>query len=193
LLLGLALYFASPVLPGAWIRLATVGLLVAAGVVLGFVGPATPPAMRWPRRVGGIALVALALVGLPRADTRSPIAWTPFSDDAVARAVAAGRPVLIDFEAEWCLPCREMDRTTFRDAAVVRAAAAFATLRVDVTSADDRVNELMARFAVPGVPTYVLLGPDGHERRRLVGFVGPEEMLRAMEPLVAADAEARRG
>src|SRR5262249_42807637 len=178
---------------GAWVRVATLLLLVSAGVVLGFLGPATPPAMRWPRRVAGIALVGLALVGLPRADTRSPIAWAPFSDDAVARAIAAGRPGLIDFEGEWCLPCREMDRTTFRDAAVVRAAAGFATLRVDVTSADDRVNELMARFAVPGVPTYVLLGPDGRERGRLVGFVGPDEMLRAMEPLVAPDPVVRRG
>jgi thiol:disulfide interchange protein DsbD len=193
LLLGLALYFAAPVLPDAWVRVAAALLLVSAGVVLGFLGPATPPAMEWPRRIGGIALVGLALVGLPRADTRSPIAWVPFSDDALARAVAAGRPVLIDFEAEWCLPCREMDRTTFRDGAVVRAAASFATLKVDVTSADDRVNELMARFSVPGVPTYVFLGPDGHERRRLVGFVEADEMLRAMEPLIAGEREARRG
>ncbi|HYR95781.1 MAG TPA: cytochrome c biogenesis protein CcdA [Candidatus Binatus sp.] len=193
LLLALALYFAAPILPDGWARAASVLLLMAAGIVLGFLGPATPPAMRWPRRVAGVALVALALIGLLGADTRSPIAWVPFSDDAVARAVAAGRPVLIDFEAEWCLPCREMDSTTFRDAAVVRAAAAFATLKVDVTSADERASELMARFAVPGVPTYVLLGPDGRERRRFVGFVRAEDMLRAMEPLVAGERLTRRG
>jgi thiol:disulfide interchange protein DsbD len=86
-----------------------------------------------------------------------------------------------------------MDRTTFRDAAVVRAASGFATLKVDVTSADDRSAELMSRFVVPGVPTYVLLGPDGQERGRLVGFVPADDMLRAMEPLLTAEHEARRG
>jgi thioredoxin:protein disulfide reductase len=110
----------------------------------------------------------------------------PFSERALADAIAAGRPVLIDFEAEWCLPCREMGRTTFRDASVVRAAAAFAALKVDVTSSDGRATELMGRYKVAGVPTYVLLGPDGTERGRLVGFVQPDEMLRGF-------AEARGG
>jgi thioredoxin:protein disulfide reductase len=181
LLLGLALYFAAPILPDVWVRIAAMVLFVTAGLVLGFLGPETPPAMRWPRRLAGVALFAFALVGLLGAETRSPIAWAPFSDDALARALAGGRPVLIDFEAEWCLPCREMDRTTFRDPAVVRAASSLAMLKVDVTEADERANGLMSRYAVPGVPTYVLLGPDGHERQRFVGLVGADDMVRAME------------
>jgi len=182
LLLGLALYFVAPLLPDAWVRVTTVLLLVTAGVVLGFLGPATPPAMRWPRRAGGIALVAFGLVGLLGAETESPIAWVPFSDEALAR----GRPVLIDFEAAWCLPCREMDRTTFRDPAVVRAAADFVMVKVDVTTEDERSSALSSRFGVAGVPTLVLLGPDGRERGRFARLVGAAEMLRAMD-------EARRG
>jgi len=180
LLLGLALYFVAPVLPDGAIRAAAVALAIMAGIVLGFLGPETPPAMRWPRRVGGIAVVAFALAGLLGAETGAPIAWTAFSEDALTRAVGSGRPVLIDFEAAWCLPCREMDRTTFRDPAVVRAAGRFATLRVDVTTADDRVNDLMTRYQVPGVPTYVLLGGDGTERPRFVGFVSATDMARAL-------------
>src|SRR5439155_6374580 len=102
LLLGLALYFATPILPDVVVRAATVVLLVSAGVVLGFLGPETPPPMRWPRRVGGVGLVGFALVGFLGAETGTPIAWTAFSDDALARALAAGRPALIDFEAAWC-------------------------------------------------------------------------------------------
>jgi len=138
--------------------------------------------MRWPRRAGGIALVAFGLVGLLGAETESPIAWVPFSDEALAR----GRPVLIDFEAAWCLPCREMDRTTFRDPAVVRAAADFVMVKVDVTTEDERSSALSSRFGVAGVPTLVLLGPDGRERGRFARLVGAAEMLHAME-------EARRG
>ncbi len=186
LLLGLALYFVAPILPDAWTRDAAVLLLVAAGLVLGLLGHELPPAMRWPRRLAGVTLIAVALTGLLRAETPSPIAWAPFSDGALADAIAAGRPVLLDFEADWCLPCREMERTTFRDAAVVRAAAVFVALKVDVTASDERATAVMARFKVAGVPTYVLLGPDGRERQRLVGFVGTEEMLRGL-------AEARSG
>jgi thiol:disulfide interchange protein DsbD len=178
LLLGLALYFAAPILPDAWVRLLGALLFVSAGLVLGFLGPETPPVMRWPRRLGGVALVAFALAGLLEAETRSPIAWTPFSEDALTQAIAARRPVLIDFEAEWCLPCREMDRTTFREPSVVRAAASFAMLKVDVTSSDERANELMSRYAVPGVPTYVLLGPDGRERSASSRLVKADEMAR---------------
>jgi len=186
LLLGLALYFVAPLLPDAWVRGTTVLLLVAAGVVLGFLGPATPPVMRWPRRAGGIALVAFGLVGLLGAETESPIAWVPFSDEALAHATAAGRPVLLDFEAAWCLPCREMERTTFRDPAVVRSAADFVMVKVDVTTEDERSSALTGRFGVAGVPTLVLLGPDGRERGRFARLVSAAEMARAME-------EARRG
>lgn len=181
LLLGLALYFAAPLLPPTMVRAVWALLLAAAGIVLGFIGVRETPTLRWPRRVVGVTLVAVALTRLLAAETGSPIAWTPFSEEALARAAAEGRPVFIDFEADWCLPCREMDRTTFRDPGVVRVAADFVTLKADVTTEDERTRALMERFGVVGVPTYIILGPDGRERRRFVGFVAADEMFRALE------------
>ena len=64
--------------------------------------------------------------------------------------------------------------------------AAFATLKVDLTEEDDPTAALRERFGVAGVPTYVLLGPDGQERRRLVGFVSPGEMLTALDAIDGA-------
>ncbi len=185
MLLGMALWFAAPLLPAAWVRPASALLLASAGIVLGFVGGGATATLRWPRRAGGLVVVALAVAVLTTTHTGSPIDWMPFSEDALARATSHGRPVLIDFEAAWCLPCREMDRTTFRDPAVVRAAAGFSALKVDVTTADDRAGALMQRYHVPGVPTYIFLGPDGVERHRFVGLVAPRAMLAAMESLVA--------
>jgi thiol:disulfide interchange protein DsbD len=194
LLLGMAFYFVAPLLPPSVLRPLAALLLAAAGVVLGFVGALGSTPFLWVRRVAGVALVAVGLAGLLRADTSaSPIAWQPFSDAALTRAVAESRPVLIDFEADWCLPCREMDRTTFRALGVVRAAESFAALKVDVTEADDAANAVMARFGVAGVPTYILLGPDGHERRRFVGYVAEEEMQRALETVLAGEAPVSRG
>ena len=194
-LLGMALYFAAPLLPAAWVRVLSALLLAAAGVVLGFLGAGGTPQLRLARGAGGLALVAVAVSGLLGAETRSPIPWMPFSDQALADALADGRPVFIDFEAEWCLPCREMDRTTFRDAEVVRALSDVAALRVDVTSGDEHADALMQRFRVVGVPTYVLLGADGVERRRFVGFVDAAEMRSALAELRgrAAGAETGRG
>jgi thioredoxin:protein disulfide reductase len=182
-LLGMALYFASPLLPAAWSRIIGALLIAGAGVVLGFVGAREMPRLALVRRAAGVLLVAFALSGLLGAEARGGVAWTAFSDEALAAALAGGRPVLIDFEAEWCLPCREMERTTFRDAEVVRATTGLVPLKVDVTNGDDRASLLMDRYHVVGVPTYVLLGADGVERRRFVGFVSAAEMRAALSEL----------
>jgi len=180
-LLGLALHFAAPLLPAAWVRLAWAVVLASAGVVLGLLGPRTQPIVRWARAAMGILVVGLGAGTLLVAEAESPIAWTPFSDDVLAQALASGRPVLIDFEASWCLPCREMDRTTFRDPAVVRTAREFTMVRADVTEEVGASAVLMDRYHVAGVPTYVLLDRGGRERRRMVGFVPAPDLVAAME------------
>jgi thiol:disulfide interchange protein DsbD len=189
LLLGLALHFATPLLSASVVRAAFALLLLTAGLVLGFAGKVRSPVVRRARAAAGIG-VAIAGVAMLAGTEGGPagIAWADFSEQALAEARSAGRPVLIDFQAVWCLPCREMERTTFRDPTVVRSAAAFATLKADVTEQDDRTTALMSRFAVPGVPTYVLLDARGDERRRFVGFVPAPELERALREVAAPEA-----
>ena len=192
LLLGLAVYFLAPLLRAGTVRAAYAFLGVAAGIVLGFLTPGGRRTARRSRQLAGLVLVVVSLGWLISADAGSPITWVPFSEEALARATAARRPVLIDVGADWCLPCREMERTTFRDPAVVRTAAAFATLKIDATSGDERVQAILARFNVPGVPTYLLLVASGRERRRFIGAVAAQDLLGAMRELVPA-AEAHGG
>ncbi len=179
-LLGIALHFATPLLPPAAVRFGWGALLVVAGAVLGFVGEVRHRPVRWARALAGLAVVAFGAGSLLVAEADGPIAWVPYSEQALAEAAAARRPAFVDFQAAWCLPCREMDQTTFRDPEVARAASEFVMLRADVTAQDERAEALMAEWRVPGVPTYVLLDAAGTERRRFVGYVPADEMAAAM-------------
>lgn len=184
LLLGLALHFATPLLVPSGVRLLWAALLVAAGVTQGLLTRGMRRQARLLARVAGIAAICAGAAGLFQSASARPIAWTPYSDAALDAARAEGRPVVIDFQAEWCLPCREMERSTLADPEVARTAQAFSMLRADVTEADDVATAVMARFRVAGVPTYLVLSGDGSERSRMVGFVPVDRFVAAMRRAV---------
>ena len=94
-------------------------------------------------------------------------------DRAVGAATAAGRPVMLDFYADWCVSCKEMERDTFSDPQVRAAMARMTLLRADVTANDDNDRALLKRFGIFGPPTIAFYGADGQERRtyRVVGYM----------------------
>ena len=87
-------------------------------------------------------------------------------DAALARAEAAGRFVMLDFYADWCVSCKEMEETTFRDLRVRAALGEVRVLRADVTANDAADQDLMTRLGVLGPPAILFFGPDRRERRR---------------------------
>ena len=93
--------------------------------------------------------------------------------DLDREVAAAGRPVLLDFYADWCVSCKEMESRTFRDPLVRQALGRYLLLKADVTANDADDQALLRRFAIFGPPTTAFFGQDGRERRdfRLVGFV----------------------
>ena len=97
-------------------------------------------------------------------------------DRELAAAQAAGRRVMVDFSAEWCVSCKEMEKYTFRDPAVQAALAPYVLLQADVTANTAEDQALLQRFAIFGPPTTAFFGPEGRERTdfRLVGFVAAE-------------------
>jgi thiol:disulfide interchange protein DsbD len=100
-------------------------------------------------------------------------------ENAVAAAKSAGRPVMLDFYADWCVSCKEMEKYTFPDPGVRSALANAVLLQADVTANDEADKALMTRFEIYGPPTIAFYGADGIERKdfRLVGFV-PAERFR---------------
>ena len=93
-------------------------------------------------------------------------------DRELAAAQAAGRPLMLDFYADWCVSCKEMEDQTFTDAGVQAELARAVLLQADVTANDDQDQALLARFGILGPPTIVFFATDGTERAdfRVVGF-----------------------
>ena len=91
----------------------------------------------------------------------------------VAAASAAGKPVMLDFYADWCVSCKEMEKYTFTDASVQSALSNAVLLRADVTANDEVDQALLQHFGIFGPPTIAFYDPAGQERRnfRVVGYM----------------------
>jgi thioredoxin:protein disulfide reductase len=181
ILLCLAAYFVSPLLPPLpkhWLLPAAIG---ASGIYLGFLERAgrTVPYFALVKTGVGVAMLAVAVWLAPPAQSGRAIAWESLAQWSQSKEDGR-RPVLLDFAAEWCIPCRKMDHTTYVDPAVVREADRFRMVKADITNETDETEQVVNEYDVKGVPTVILISPVGEETHRMVGYVGPDELLQAM-------------
>lgn len=188
ILLAMAVFFLKTLFPNPLAYQLTLALvMLLAGIYLAWIDPvaAAGRAFRFIRNAVGIMFFAAALYaavtgiqsyvaesGIPSAaaDFRGAIQWSPYSELMLSRASREGKPVFIDFFADWCAPCKELDKHTFASPEVIERSREFIMLKVDLTLADDPQSEaLRTQYEVLGVPTLVFLGPDGREIADLRG------------------------
>ena len=193
-LVGMAAHFLRPVLPGEWAIFLLALVALAAGLHLGWIdkNQASFRAFPWLKGGIGIACMVLATFLVTSWAMRGlGVTWKPYSEDVLKQAQKAKKPVIIDFYATWCTPCRELDEVTFHDASVVKQADNdFVMLKVDVTKGGNPVYErLLQQYEVKGVPTIVFLDPGGKEKRdlRLVDFLPADQFLGRMAEMVRGD------
>ncbi len=96
---------------------------------------------------------------------------------ALAKAKAENKPVLIDFYADWCAACVELDEKTWPDAGIKQAVGGFVLLKFDFTKQNETTKALMTKYRIQGLPTVLLLTPNGEERNRFAGFKAPAETI----------------
>ena len=206
LLLGVALWTVQPVLPAA-LALALWGALVIATAVLVV---ANAPAHRhlptspWRRAVAAVLAVSgvmqlvgaasggtdplqpLAHLAAPGAAQRSAAAvtFTPVRSVAELDAAlrTAGRPVMLDFYADWCVSCKEMERYTFTDPQVQARLSKALLLKADVTANDAQHRELLKRFQLFGPPGSIFFDASGREitAARVIGYENSERFLKTL-------------
>jgi thiol:disulfide interchange protein DsbD len=207
LLLATALWLISPVIPALAQMLGWAALFIIPAIYLHALDPLPPRAKGWQRFWKGIGIVMLltgaALLAGALAGNRDPLQplaglrgqalaaearKLPFEPvRSVAeldnRLAAVDRPVMLDFYADWCVSCKEMERFTFADPAVQAKLAGFTLLKADVTANTPEDKALLARFGLFGPPGIIFFSPGGKEIAglRVIGYQKAAVFMKQLE------------
>lgn len=99
--------------------------------------------------------------------------WLTSLDEGMKLAAQQGKPLVVDFFATWCGPCKMLDEQTWPDPAVREQLASYVAVRLDT----DKNQELAEKYRITGIPAIIFMDSAGSEKRRQVGFVSPQEMV----------------
>lgn len=157
--------------------------------------PKSPTLMKASKTILGFALIASGLFYLsllwPKAPSinKGPVVtaeaklnalpWKPFSEDLLKKAQTEGKPVLIDFYADWCLACHELEEKTFSDAKIQLALQDFILLKFDATEELPELAPLKEKYKIVGLPTLIFYDKSGKWREDLTvnEFETPEKFI----------------
>lgn len=121
-------------------------------------------------------LAAIVLLAVPALAAEPEIPWESGLARAQQGARASHKPILVDVWATWCAPCKLMDKTTYRDEAVLSALEEFVPVKLDA----DANEAFLERFRVEAFPTVLVLDEDGREIGRRRGYVSAGDLAALM-------------
>lgn len=182
-LMGMAAYFLGPVLPHGGGRIAMAVVAVAAGLHLGWVDRTRPSEMfAWIKTGIALGCLIFAVATASALVLKGPgVRWQAYSDELLENAASQGRPVVMDFHADWCAPCRKLEEITFHDPAIVKLSQGeVVMIKIDLTRTGVKGQEtLLTEYDVKGVPTVIFIDGNGQERKhlRIVDYERPEKVL----------------
>ncbi|MBU1651590.1 thioredoxin family protein, partial [bacterium] len=107
-------------------------------------------------------------------------------DGAFAKAAAEHKPIMMDFYADWCVACVELDHKTYNQPEIIDRSKKFVNLKIDFTAQNDWSKKITAEYDVKGMPTVIFFTPDGTELVRFVGFKNAAGVAKIMDRTLAA-------
>ncbi len=205
ILIALAIYFLQPLFPNTLIyHLSLTLTMLIAGIYMAWIEPTKTGGKVFPiiRNVMGIIFFIFALIfgtnGIksyidtklaevqmanPITKSGQQIQWFEYSEEKVKQAAIENKPIIIDFLADWCIPCKELDKFTFSAQEVIENSQNFIMLKVDLTKGSNPISRgLREKFKIKGIPTLVFLKSNGEELEnlRVIGFIEKENFLKIM-------------
>jgi thioredoxin:protein disulfide reductase len=204
LLLAVAIWIVSPVIPAMAQLIAWGALLIGAAVFLRAVDPLPAGAAGWSRAgkalgivalVAGVALIVGAFTGSrdplrPLAEisrtspAAAPLPWVRVASlaELEGRLKTPGKPVMLDFYADWCVSCKEMESLTFSDSKVRAELDRMLLLQVDVTANNTDDKALLKRFSLFGPPGIIFFDAEGREIKglRVIGYQSAGRFLKTL-------------
>ncbi|WP_432743642.1 protein-disulfide reductase DsbD [Methylobacter sp. G7] len=209
IMLAVAVWMLSRILPGEVIMMLWAMLLIFPAIYLSAVDPLPENSSGWRKLWKGLGLMMLAYglllltgfslgnsnplkplqgLGLTTAQAAKPgISFERVaSADLEARinqAAANHQPVMLDFYADWCISCKEMEAYTFSDPRVKQALEGYVLLQVDITNNSDDDKALLAKFKLIGPPSILFFGLDSQEKtaHRIIGYQDAETFIKSLQ------------
>jgi len=124
--------------------------------------------------LGGAAIILIGILAWNhRPAPPDGIAWHTTLAEARKAAAESGKPIFVKFTAEWCGPCKRMDRSTFPNPDVGKTLASFEAVKVDI----DKYPDLAGKFGVQSIPTLIVMTPAGEITKRTSGALGASDFV----------------
>jgi len=179
-LLAFGIFYVAIAFKWPFVKWIVPAAFVAGGLYLGWVERSARLAKRFFAFQWILGALAVAIGLFFFITPANGVEWEKYHAGILEEASISGQPVVLDFYADWCIPCHELDRFTYSDQRVIETLKHFRRIKINTTSMDtEEILEVVRRFDVFGVPTIIFLDEKGLEvpNLRTNGFIPPEEFL----------------